>query len=485
MVIRLGMWLGLSLCCVSASAGDVGNRLTYLDSPVDPYYVDRDTARLITPQWVGDEGVEAVIVLAIDDMTDADKYEQFLRPILDRLKQIDGRAPVSIMTKQIDPTLPRLQSWAEEGVSVEAHTQDHPCPCLQAGSFEKAKSTFDRCVDQLSPLPGGGPVAFRMPCCDSMNSVSPRFFAEIFNKTTPEGHFLTIDTSVFMLFTANDPDLPRDLVYDEDGREKFRKYIPTDRTMANYVEDYPYPYVIGRLCWEIPQPDAQRLGRATPARQMQPRHAFATSKRRSTPRSIKQGVFALCFHPHGWIRNDQVVELIDYADKQYGKRVKFLNFREVQQRLDKNLLGGHPLRTPTGRDNGVRVVDVDADGFMDVVIANPAHRETRVWRGAERWMGYDGVSRSRWSMTSPGPPAKRRECVSACCRPSGRASIVVRNDQVAGVWHFDGSSWQADAGGLRGLELDGPIETLHRGQGRGCATARSGPGRCVRVDRRQ
>ena len=41
----------------------------------------------------------------------------------------------------------------------------------------------------------------------------------------------------------------------------------------------------------------------------------------------------MIFHPHGWIRNDQLVELIDYAVNKYGKRIKFLNFREAQERL--------------------------------------------------------------------------------------------------------------------------------------------------------
>src|SRR6516225_1106781 len=76
-----------------------GNRLTYLDGS-DPYYVGRDFPRLVTPQWVGEEGVEAVVVLAIDDMRGHEKWEAFLRPILQRLKRIDGRAPVSIMTCQ-------------------------------------------------------------------------------------------------------------------------------------------------------------------------------------------------------------------------------------------------------------------------------------------------------------------------------------------------------------------------------------------------
>jgi hypothetical protein len=60
-----------------------------------------------------------------------------------------------------------------------------------------------------------------------------------------------------------------------------------------------------------------------------------------------------------------------------GKRVKFLTFREALERLEKNALGGHPLRAKNGGDNGVRVLDLDADGFMDVVIGATDKRVTR------------------------------------------------------------------------------------------------------------
>ena len=85
------------------------NKLAYLDN-CSPWYPHKDFPKLITPQWVGEEAVEAVIVLAIDDMRDPAKYEAYLRPILNRLKQIDGRAPVSIMTCDVKPDDPQLQS---------------------------------------------------------------------------------------------------------------------------------------------------------------------------------------------------------------------------------------------------------------------------------------------------------------------------------------------------------------------------------------
>src|SRR6476469_8458539 len=80
----------------TAVKSKAGNRLAYLDSN-DPFYVGRDFPKLITPQWVGESGVDAVVILAIDDMTRTERYEAFLRPILERLKKIDGRAALSIM----------------------------------------------------------------------------------------------------------------------------------------------------------------------------------------------------------------------------------------------------------------------------------------------------------------------------------------------------------------------------------------------------
>ncbi len=78
------------------------NRLAYLDGE-DPFYVGVAFPRLATPQWVGENGVEAVVTLGIDDMRDHRIYESFCRPILERLKQIDGRAPLSIFC---NPTVP-------------------------------------------------------------------------------------------------------------------------------------------------------------------------------------------------------------------------------------------------------------------------------------------------------------------------------------------------------------------------------------------
>jgi putative membrane-bound dehydrogenase-like protein len=445
--IRLLLWRTLFtplllLLPMVAIAAD-GNRLAYLDEN-DPYYPSRTFPKLITPQWVGEEGVEAVVVLAIDDMRGSERWEAYLRPILDRLKQIDGRAPVSIMTCTVDPKDPHLQKWLKEGLSIEVHTIDHPCPLLSKGDFAAAKSTYDRCVDLMASIPGNKPVAYRMPCCDSRNTNSPRFYAEIFNRTTENGNFLQISTSVFNVLTPNDPDLPRELVLDKDGREKFRKYLPFP-SFVNTIDDYPYPYVIGGLCWEFPcvtpsDWSAQNLNKPNNPQTVEDLKAALDAV------VIKQGVYNLVFHPHGWIRAEQINELIDHAVNKHGKKVKFLTFREAAERLTNDLLAGNPLRSATGQDNGVRLLDLNADGYQDVIIGRAAHEAapggakhlTRIWLPRER----------QWR-ESEFPGAVVYHDAQGQTRPSGAAigivagqpTVLVRHRWAQGAYQFVDSAW--------------------------------------------
>ncbi len=389
--LLIGLAVGLTGPVIAAPPD--GNRLAYLDE-VNPYYPNRDFPRLITPQWVGEPGVEAVVVLAIDDMRDPADYEAYLRPILNRLKAIDGRAPVSIMTSQVNPKDPRLQGWLKEGLSLEVHTLTHPCPCLQKGDFAEAARTYHGCVDLMNQIPGNKPVAFRMPCCDSMNSVSPRFFAEIFNKSSPGGHSLSIDSSVFTVLTPDDPALPRELVFDRDGKERFRKYIPFP-SFVNTIENYPYPYVIGRMCWEFPcivpsDWEGQNLNKPNSPKSLEDLKAALDGV------VIKKGVFNFVFHPHGWIRSEQVLELVDYADKRYGRKVKFLTFKEALDRLNKNLLDGQSLRGWGKDSDRAMLVDIDRDGHLDLFINRREGVGLRIWnRLGKSWEGLPELSGSR------------------------------------------------------------------------------------------
>src|SRR5690606_16547077 len=151
----------------------------------------------------------------------------------------------------------------------------------------------------LNQIPNNTPVAFRMPCCDSQNTPSPRFYEGIFDKTTKDGSYLTIDSSIFNITTPNDPELPRELVVDPDGRERFRKYLPFP-SFVNTIEDYPYPYVINQVCWElaamVPSDwEAQNLNGVNAPRSVEDMKAGIDVA------VLKKGIYTLVFHPHGWI----------------------------------------------------------------------------------------------------------------------------------------------------------------------------------------
>ena len=431
----------------AATAHGQRHDLSHLDTN-NPYHVGLDTPRLTTPQWVGEPGVEAVVILGIDDMRDPGRYEAFLRPVLQRLKKIDGRAPVSIMTNSVRPDHPQLQSWLGEGLSIEVHTIDHPCPLLTAGDLPRAKSTYDRCVDLLGRIPGNRPVAFRMPCCDSLNTVSPRFFSEIFNRTTPAGNHLKIDTSIFNVFTSDDPEIPRELVQEPDGSERFLKYLPhnTDGPYDNFVNtirNYPYPYVINRTCWEFPclapsDWESQNLqGNSNP-------RLLADWKAALDITVIKQGVMCLVFHPAGWCQNAQLVELINHAVSKHGKKVKFLNFREANDRMTRHFLGGGPglrrdsktFSPPFQNDAGYRVLDINRDGYQDVVSgASTSKASVRIWQPRS----------GTWKTTTFRGAERFSEIAHfGVVRPNGQPSILLRSQQQS-IWlHLEGNRWRSD-----------------------------------------
>jgi putative membrane-bound dehydrogenase-like protein len=417
----------LALTASSAFAVDA-NRLTFLDDP-SPYWPTPKSAKLVTPQWVGEPGVEAVVILAIDDLRDPaePKYEAFLRPILDRLKRIDGRAPVSIMTNRVTPSDPQLAAWLKEGLSIESHTLTHPCPLLGKNTFEEASHNFHDSVDLLSSIPGNHPVAFRMPCCDSINSASPRFFSEIFNRPSSQGHWLAIDSSIFTLPPG----------------ERFRKYLPEtmhppmrlafDR-YAGFIEDYPYPYVVDRLCWEFPcsvpsdWEAFNAIGSKSPV--------MLEDWKAALDHVVQaQGVFTAVFHPHGWSAPEQWVDFIDYAQSTYGSKVKFLTFPEALARIEKNALAGHSLRAADGGDAGVRLLDVDGDGFMDVVIGAPGNALTRVWQPKEQ----------RW-IECPTPVAAQDASFGVV--RENAASLFTKSS----AWTWNGAEWGRDDALIAGLE---------------------------------
>src|SRR5262249_26299988 len=145
---------------------------------------------------------------------------------------------------------------------------------------------------------------------------------------------------------------------------------------------------------------------------------------------IKKGVMTMVFHPHGWIKNDQMVELIDYADKRYGKKVKFLNFREAHDRLSKYLLDGETIRHPkTGGFTNIFVADLGRFGFQGVQFIRGKEAATKVWPGKGDWVRAS----SSYVPWNAGPPFEDY-AFHKTIRLGDKLAMVVGNEKESAVF---------------------------------------------------
>ena len=441
---------------LGAFASGAGSRLAYLAED-DPYYPNGEFPKFTTPMWVGEEGVDAVIALTIDDMCrpfpqgrpkglpvyarQPRVYLNFLQPVVDRLLAIDGRAPVSVFCLQLDEEDEVVRRMLDRGMSMECHTFTHPVPLMRPADGEDslalAKADYLRSVASLQDVKGSRPVAHRTPGCDARNTASPRFFSEVFPLSS-----LQMDSSIFTAFTKPIPGLPKEWFSHPDGKPRFTRFItgiPFTKKFVNYIDSYPYPYVINRRIWELPAiipGDAHGVhayGRNS--------HETVEDWKRALDIIVAQrGVMTICFHPHGYIKAEQLVAFVDYADKTYGNKIKFLNCRAIMERINQNALAGQPLVNSDGKDNGVRVLDLNADGYVDVAIANQEKRATRIWN----------ATTGRFEDSEFPLQALDDQVHFMTAEKDGQAGFArLRNNSIE-LWNLEGRRWSKTAA-LQGI----------------------------------
>jgi len=93
--------------------------------------------------------------------------------------------------------------------------------------------------------------------------------------------------------------------------------------------------------------------------------------------------------PDQSLPSTSVAKVIEDAISKYGNRILFLTYSECLERLNANLLDTHSLRNANdGSDSGIRIVDIDDDGFMDVLCGGDGQRFTKRWNPATSSWSY-------------------------------------------------------------------------------------------------
>jgi len=134
--------------------------------------------------------------------------------------------------------------------------------------------------------------------------------------------------------------------------------------------------------------------------------------------------------------------------------------------LTENLLDGEPLRRRTGADNGVRLIDINGVGYLDVVICNTRIRRTKIWIPEEKsWR------RTSLPVSIVSGEDRETSILSGVhffiASPSGEAGMAIATPQRTGVWRFDGRQWVSTGWKLPD-SVDGyPFYTTRDGVDRG------------------
>ena len=101
------------------------------------------------------------------------------------------------------------------------------------------------------------------------------------------------------------------------------------------------------------------------------------------------------------------------------------------------MLGGQALRAENGADNGARLLDLNNDGFIDVVIGNEKVKQTRVW----------SPKTSSW-VVGDFPTIIDAKTHFGIINSDGNVSII----KPGAAFSFDGEKWVEDRALIAGLD---------------------------------
>ncbi len=113
----------------------------------------------------------------------------------------------------------------------------------------------------------------------------------------------------------------------------------------------------------------------------------------------------------------------------------------------------------------MRLLDINDDGFMDVLIGNAGRSLTRLWNPEkQRWKEIPGPVVMGERPGSETNVAFSNETVRFGILRRGEEVSVVSYGSPRGAWTFTGESWKDDPALLAGLEIDPDEDRLREGQ---------------------
>src|SRR5262249_15544222 len=127
-------------------------------------------------------------------------------------------------------------------------------------------------------------------------------------------------------------------------------------------------------------------------------------------------------------------------------------------------------------DNGVRLLDVDDDGFIDVVVGNEKAKQTRTWSAKKKAYvesDFPMVLNGRSSGVGEGYATDLGHRFGVL-RPDGHASFLYSTYTRKTGYHFDGGKWVEDRELANGLNIETGLVGTHGSRLRDL----DGDGRC-------
>jgi hypothetical protein len=282
---------------------------------------------MTTSKWVVNPKTEAVVLITVDDLrgNKFDGFTYFVARIaleLERNKYQKNRvpSPITVFACDLYDISTEQIAGLENLCDVEVHTISHTCPLVSTEKGKEqglidARNEIQRSMQHISSSISRTPIAFRVPCCDSQNSV-PIELPELLSANN-----LSVDSSVCGVFTAK-----------PGTNTSGRKYLAPG--FLNFISDYPYPYLVAGRFWEIPfcsPSDYQSFAKKESAAVVLNDWKYALDQ---TVRM--HGTMPLLVHNNDWVSLETISAFITYARERYGERIEFMTVREVYDLLQKS-----------------------------------------------------------------------------------------------------------------------------------------------------